>query len=321
MKKFFIAIVALAAAVACSNDDIISIDRQTIGFGNPFVENATRAAIDGSYSGTKELASFKVWGTVSSTTLSGTQNTVNIFNDVEVFGEIGDAVWGYSDQYIQYWAPSCNYNFTAIADYTTVTPGANNMPSTITYNDNTTQQGDLLLATATATTDINSTPSQSPVAFTFIHLLAKAYFTFNNTITTNSRYTFNVKDIKFLDVKKQGTYNIANNTWGSQTVEGELNFGNSESAIANGKSAESNNARTFVPATYTDSDPLTVQFTVEMLLDGTAISSVTHTKTVAREFAKNTQYNFIVDLGASNKITFTVTEIDGWDSKVDISIP
>ena len=109
MKKFFIAIVALAAAVSCSNDDIISIDRQAIGFGNPFVENSVRA----DYSDGQELTQFNVYGTVT-----GTAGTVNIFEGVPVTGTVGATEWSYAEQYAQYWIPGADYNFAAVVDAT-----------------------------------------------------------------------------------------------------------------------------------------------------------------------------------------------------------
>ena len=96
MKKFFIAIVALAAAVACSNDDIISIDRQTIGFGNPFVENAVRA----DYSDGKTLGAFTVYGTVTSKSNS---NSVALFggDGANVTGSVGATAWNCTEP--EYW--------------------------------------------------------------------------------------------------------------------------------------------------------------------------------------------------------------------------
>ena len=322
MKKLFIAMLAVAAVTACAKDEAISIDRQAIGFGNPFVENSTRAAIDSSYSGTKELTSFKVYGTVT-----GNGNTVLLYNGNEVVGKIGDAVWGCTGD-PQYWIPNCSYKFYAIADATSVSP-ADAMPTTITYNENTTTNGDLILAIVDDTTNAQATPSKgNPVKFTFSHLLSKAYFTFKKGEYDNTRYTFTVKNIKFTDAYKSGVYNIANGTWGSQNNKGELAFGNLEGNITTGNAAnglESANARQFVPATYSASNPLTISFDVVMMLDGNELSTVNYTKTFPAEndytFAKNKAYNFEVTLGDNNTITFTVQALTGWDSKTDISIP
>ena len=324
MKKLFIAMLAVAAVTACAKDEAISIDRQAIGFGNPFVENSTREATDSSYSGTKKLTSFKVYGTVT-----GNGNTVLLYNGDDVVGEIGDAVWGCTGE-AQYWVPNCSYKFYAIADATSVSP-ADAMPTTITYNENTTANGDLIFATVEDTTNDQATPSKgNPVKFTFSHLLSKAYFTFKKGEYNNNRYTFTVKNIKFADAYKSGVYNIANGTWGSQNNKGELAFGNLEGNITTVNAAnglQSANARQFVPATYTASNPLTISFDVVMMLDGKELSTVNHTKKFPAEggadytFAKNKAYNFEVTLGDNNTITFTVSALTGWDSKTDISIP
>ena len=323
MKRLFIAVFAMAALAACSKEEAVNIDRgEAIGFGNPFVDNATRAANDSSYSGTKELTSFKVYGTVT-----GNSNSVLLYNGNDVTGKIGDAVWGCTGD-PQYWIPNCSYKFYAIADATSVSP-ADAMPTTITYNENTTANGDLILAIVDDTTDAQANPSKgNPVKFTFTHLLSKAKFSFTKPPYSNTRYTFTVKNIKFVDAYKQGVYTIATGAWGSQATKGELSFGNLEGNITTGNAAaglESANERQFVPATYSVSNPLTISFDVVMMLDGKEFSTVTHTKTFPVEgeytFTKNKAYVFNTVLGDNNTITFTVEELTGWDSKTDISIP
>ena len=313
MKKTFLAILAIATFASCSKSDVVEFNQTAINFGQPFVDNATKAAIDPSYSGTKSLASFNVYGTVS-----GNRNTVNIFDGDAVTGSIGLAVWNCTEE--QYWAPSCSYAFTAIADATSVGVNANGMPTTITFNENTTAGGDVLISQATATTDVNASPSQNPVEFTFTHLLSKAKFTFTKPAYSNTRYTFKVTDIKFTNPYKQGVYNISNGTWGSQTIRtSAIDFGNLEETITTTTlSKESNYAKLLVPATYTD---LGVSFTVTTLLDGVEIGSKTYSETLSHTFNKGTAYNIIVELGENNLITFTVSELIGWDSETNITIP
>lgn len=314
MKKLFISILAIAALVSCSNDEAVNINRgEAIDFGAPFVDNATRAAIDPSYSGTKPLTSFNVYGTVT-----GNSNTINIFDGDAVTGSVGLDVWSCTEE--QYWIPSCSYKFTAIADATSVAVDANGMPTSITFNENTTAGGDVLLATATATTDADATPSQNPVAFTFEHLLSKVKFSFNKTAYNNTRYTYKITGIQFTNPYKQGVYNIANETWSNQTISNSaIDFGVGEETITTTKlSVESNYARMLVPATYTD---LGVTFTIETLLDGTSLGTKTIKETLAQTFEKGKAYNVVVDLGENNLITFTVDELTGWDSETNISIP
>lgn len=322
MKKILITLAALAALVACNKAEVIEANRQAIAFGGAFIDNATKGAIDQSYSGTKELRSFKVYGTVT-----GNGNTVVLYNGNEVVGKVGDAVWGCTGDE-QYWAPNCSYKFYAITDATSVLP-ADGMPTTITYNENTTANGDLLFATVDDTTNGEAAPSKgNPVKFTFTHLLSKARFSFTKTAYNNSRYTFSVKNIKFTDAYKQGTYTISSGSWGSQGTKGELTFGNLEGNLTSSNATtglESNLERQFVPATYSASNPLTISFDVVMMLDGKELSTVNHTKTFPAEgsytFEKNKAYDFGVVLGDNNKITFTVKELQGWDIKTDISIP
>lgn len=325
MKRIFVIFALAATLVGCAKEDIVrEAPRQAIGFGNPFIENSTRAANDSSYSSTKELTSFKVYGTVT-----GNSNSVLLYNGNDVTGKIGDAVWGCTGD-PQYWIPNCSYKFYAIADATSVSP-ADAMPTTITYNENTTANGDLMLAIVEDTTNAQAAPSKgNPVEFTFTHLLSKAKFSFTKPAYSNTRYTFTVKNIKFVDAYKQGVYTIASGTWGSQAVKGELSFGNLEGNITTGNAAEgleSANERQFVPATYTASNPLTISFDVVMMLDGKEFSTVNYTKKFPAEggadytFSKNKAYDFNVELGDNNTITFTVEELTGWDSKTDISIP
>lgn len=322
MKKILLSILALAAFASCTKDDVTSMNKEAIAFSGSHIDNSTKAANDGSYSGNKQLTSFKVYGTVT-----GNGNTISLYNGNDVTGNIGDAVWGCTGDE-QYWVPNCSYKFYAIADATSVAP-TNGLPTTITYNENTTTNGDLLFASVDDTTNDAATPSKgNPVKFTFTHLLSKAKFTFTKTAYNNSRYTYTVKNIKFTDVYRQGTYTISSGSWGSQGIKGELTFGNLEGNLTTSNATsglESVNERQFVPATYSVSNPLTISFDVVMMLDGTEISSVNQTKKFPVEgeytFAKSISYNFLVSLDDNNVITFTVEELEGWDSKTNISIP
>ena len=313
MKKLFTILAVAAAVVACQKNEIVALDKgEAIAFGNAFVENSTRAT-DPSY-GAVALTKFNVYGTVT-----GTGNgVVNIFAGDEVTGTVGNDVWTCANK--QYWTPSCSYKFTAIADATSVAVDTNGMPTSITFNENTTAGGDVLLATATATTTIDGTPSQNPVAFTFSHLLSKVKFTFTKPEYNNTRYTYKITGIQFTNPYKQGVYNIDNETWGSQDIRtSAIDFGAGEAEITTTKlSVESNYARLLVPATYTD---LGVSFTVETLLDNNSLGTQTISETLSATFEKGIAYNVVATLGDNNLITFTVEKLTGWDSETNISIP
>ena len=120
MKKAILAVLALASVVACNKSEVLEVAPQkAISFGNPFVENATKA-IDPSLTATSEnFNTFKVYGKV--TTNAG--GSTNIFNGVDVY-KTAKAVtdiastssWYYSASYVQYWLANATYDFAAVTN-------------------------------------------------------------------------------------------------------------------------------------------------------------------------------------------------------------
>lgn len=324
MKKFLFLAIAAAAMTSCSQDEVLEVaQKQAISFGNAFVGNSTRAAIDNTYSGITGLTEFNVYGTVTGT------GTAYIFKGDKVTGKIGDAKWSCDN--VQYWIPEATYNFMAIADAESVSP-SDGLPTTITYKDGTTTadavQKDLLLAELntdgirTVTTDETATPTENPVEFTFSHLLSKAKFTFTHSAyqnATGTTYTFDVKNIRFVNVKKGGTYTIATKNWEATGTGSDLLFGNLEAPIAvDALTKESANERVFVPVEYTATAPLTAKFTVETLINNTVVTSKNYTATIQCDFEAGKAYNFNVSL-SNSKIEFTVESVNGWGDKIDVT--
>lgn len=286
MKKFFIAIVALAAT-ACSNNDIISIDRQTIGFGNPFVNNSVRA----DYSAGKSLEAFTVYGTVT-----GNSNTVALFggNGASVTGKVGDNVWECDET--EYWIPSCSYAFQAVADGTiadgkiTVSVGDGNI--------------DLLYAEATATTNEKAEPTSGVnangvVPFTFTHLMSKVGFAFENG-SANTAYGYNITAVSFTGHDTTGTYTINDKAWDTTVTASAdaLDFGTGTVT------------HQIIPGRQT----LNVTVAYDIVYNGKTISSTSFTKPLEYTFAKSTSYSIVVTIPAPGKeIQFTVEKINGWD--------
>ena len=302
MKKFFIAIVALAAAVACSNDDIISIDRQAIGFGNPFVENSVRAT---DYSVPANFTQFKVYGIVK-----GTAGTVNIFADVPVTGTVG-ADWSYNEQYNQYWIPGAAYNFAAVVDATVATSNATEtigMPTTLTTTaDDNGNLNDMLYATASVASAV---ANQGVVGLTFEHMLSKVHF----TVTSNAQggYSHTVTGIKVSNFS-EGTYTIANNTWSGTATNVE--FG--EISKVTKEAAKSNASLLLVP----NAEPFKVEFTVNLYKGTTLLGTTTYADGDADEvhnaisvnsaLVKGNSYNFTIACSVGNPIKFTVANTTG----------
>ena len=199
------------------------------------------------------------------------------------------------------------------------------MPTAIAFDSN--GEKDLLIATASTSTNDAAEPGQNPVEFTFRHLLSKAFFTFKNE-AGGDNYAFEITDISVLNIHNSGVYTIgADVPWAvtGGVSSSPLSFGNAvyendDSFLKNGKSATSTNARTFIPTEYGAGNKFKVSFKANMVYKGEVIGSKTHEIEVQHTFAINSSYNFIIKLGAGSKITFTVNELEGWGEVPEIEI-
>lgn len=295
MKKFFIAIVALAAT-ACSNNDIISIDRQTIGFGNPFVENAVRA----DYSDGKTLGAFTVYGTVTSKSNS---NSVALFggNGANVTGSVGVAAWNCEET--EYWVPNCTYAFQAVADGV-----INNGAITVSVGNG---DLDLLYAEKSAETDENAAPTSGVngnkvVEFNFTHLMSKVGFSFVNG-SANNAYGYNITAVSFTGYDSKGTYTIGTGWDTALTAfDTALNFGTG------------NVTHQIIPGEQT----LNVTVAYDILYNGETMGSTSFTKSLEYTFEQSKSYSIVVTIPAPGEpIQFSVVDdlvwTDGGSTNLD----
>ena len=299
MKKIFVAILALAA-VACSNDDIISIDRQAIGFGNPFVNNSVRA----DYSAGKSLEAFTVYGTVT-----GNSNTVALFggNGANVTGSVGAAAWNCEET--EYWVPNCTYAFQAVADGV-----INNGAITVSVGNG---DLDLLYAEKTAETDENAAPTSGVngnkvVEFNFTHLMSKVGFSFENALGEDSLYGYTITSVSFTGHDTKGTYTISSGAWDSEYT-----------AAANDAALDfsaGSATHQIIPGEQT----LNVTVAYDILYNDTKISATSVTKSLTYKFAQSTNYNIAVTIPAPGQpIQFSVAETDGigaWGNGDDVDL-
>lgn len=333
MKKILLTITALAALVACSKDEIVeSQPAQAIGFSNIFIENSTRAAYDGSYKydgTTGNLTQFHVYGTVTNTAGA----TANIFNKQLV--ELKSGAWEYTP--IQYWIPDNKYNFTAIADgniegATSTTTDNYSMPTSITVAD-ASQQKDILFAKSTQDI-VGLAQGNEKVAFTFDHLMSKAKFTVQNSITTE-KYTYMVTDVKITNAASSATYDIATKGWGTPSGTYTLAFGDVVTASTESgtvaswandaiqpknDSKESNFERLLIPTQAGENTTaVTVSFDCELFYDGVSISKTNDkTATATVKLEPGHAYNFKIVLSVPGEpIQFTVTKINDWDYDIN----
>lgn len=308
MKKFFIAIAAIATAAACSQNETISLDKgEAISFGNAFVENSVRAA-DPSYSA-NDIKSFKVYGTVD-----GGQGAVVIYPGTVITKDGAEYNKAWTCPVQQYWIEGAQYKFVGIVDGkksgVTETNTVDGMPTTISYTaDGAT---DLLCQT------IDRKDDTSLVAFSFNHLLAKVNFTVKNNSKDADKYSFVVKNIAFAG-NTAGVYDVAKAAWdadkfttGSTAVGNTRTVGETEvKDIVVATTAASNELGTevlFLPGTYG------VSFIVDILYDGKLITTTNYpaTGTYEHSLEAGKAYNFIVEVAVGQTIQFSVEKQPTW---------
>lgn len=307
MKKIIFAVVAVVAMASCSKDEVIEVNREQIGFGDVFVDNATRADYS---SNNKKVNAFKVYGTVKTTAA-----TTQIFNgaDVNRDGKADGVAWTLSGTK-HYWLPGATYNFAAIVDgVATATEG---LPATIPFTvADGVDNKDLLYATATVTTNANAVPTgvnaNGVVAFEFQHLLSKLQFKIKNE--TNQNYV--VTSISVTGVAEDGIYTVGAATPWAQvgTDTTTLTFGNA--TVDGGATVAASEARQLLPVQQT----LDITITYDVMDDGDVVGELTKKgKIENKTFEANKVYVVTATL-TGTAIDFSFGTLGGWTNE-DLTI-
>lgn len=336
MKKYLFIALAAAALTSCSQDDTLDVQKEAIAFGNPFIENSTRAVDPSFGSDAVALTKFNVWGTVEGSN-NGTTSKVSIFKNDEVTGSVGNNVWDCKKT--QYWIIGAKYNFAAVVnggtDETKFTY-EDNLPTAVEFTS-TDGQTDLMYNDANAT----GATTNSPVNFVFNHMLAKAVFTVSNTTnndnTNNSNYYYKVSNIKILNPMTTGTCTFATKTWAntSKAENSVYEFGhitNSEKTVGNdintaaieihdrATKQTSHRECMLIPYNYNETNgKLNISFEVELYMEvddnaenDVLISNETKTPSVNVNFQAGYSYSFNITVGIGSPIQFTVTSNPSW---------
>ena len=344
MKKILIALCAVATLASCTKNEVLSYDQEAIGFDNAFVDNSTRSVDDPSYTNSNLFSNFQVYGYVAGAPIFGA-NGVTVANT----GTDGSVNWTYSG--VQYWIAGAIYNFSAVAPVTNAwtKTAANKDATTLSFtNDGDT---DLLYAQNAEYTAVTE-GTNGTVGFTFRHVLSKVKFSFvNKYAATNS--SIRVKNIKILDAYQNGSVvlNATTSNWSPVANSNNLilNFGNAALtetdnnatidqndkgyAFTANNTVESYNELFMIPGagatSYTvDSTQMngyTVQFTVELLVDGQEIKQYTHTIHTSFVPEPGKAYDLKAEITPESidpdhqqeEIQFTVTTITDWDNDHD----
>ena len=347
MKKVIFALAAVVALAACSQEDVIVADKgAAIGF-DTFVENSTRSVNDPSWSNAKLFENFGVYGYV--------ENAV-LFNNVEVTGSGLNGEWSYADNLTQYWITGAKYNFAAIAPkanahkdvvFSVALNGDEYVGTTVLPFTNVDGTNDLLYA-QNAQYVAGFSGQNGKVGFNFRHLLSKVKFSFENAYNA-SNATIRVKNVKMTNTWKSATATLGVNStsWGShKDATLNLDFGNAavdavdaDYAYKYDNTVETYNERLMIPGeapevTYTKKDAegnptevkenvYVVEFTVELLVNGTVVKTYPHTAYAKFTPVAGNFYDIKTQINETNidpdnkqeSIQFTVTAIKDWGTE------
>lgn len=320
MKKALVAILSLAALVACSQDSVVKTPESTaISFDNMFVENKTRAAADPSTT-TANIDEFAVWGF---------RNTADelVFSNERVYKN--DAEWTYDN--LQYWMEGKDYFFGAVSpvNHKDVTVDTQTMSKdglgTISFT-NTDGSVDLIYAEKVVYASEINPSAPEKVKLQFAHLLSRVKFSFKHNFP-NSLTTIAVKNIKINNSPANGSIDVTvdrpNWSW-NLPQNGEtlvVDFGHVENGsdfAAMDTYYESDKYRLIIPTDATRNHDITFDVVVynnHVEAQTYSISSTLKDKA----FVQGKSYNIVTEItpdnivdGGLKPIEFEVIEVEDW---------
>lgn len=317
MKKAFVAILSLAALVACSQETIVeTTDSALIGFDNAFVENKTRAAVDPSTT-TAKINEFAVWG------FRKTKDYPVFVNEVVSKG--ADGVWTYKN--LQYWLEGEDYFFGAVSpvnpEYITVNTQTMSKDGlgTISFK-NEDGSVDLLYAQDVVTAQEINPSAPEKVKLQFAHLLSRVKFSFKYNFP-NELTTVAVENIQINNSPAEGSIDVtaARQNWSwsipqnSKTVTlefGHVEGGNQFAALDT--YYESDKYRLMIPTD--ESRPLNITFDVVFYQDGKRAYVYSKESNLAKSFVQGKSYNIVAEITPKEldlkPIQFEVIEVEEW---------
>ncbi len=306
MKKIILSIMAVASLVACTNDEVVSFDKQEIAFGSAFVDNSTRAATDPSYytdgeENHKQLTEFNVYGTVKN---------VNIYNGQTVSkgNAAYGAEWSIQNATTQYWVNGASYIFDAVVGASAVTTdNATGLPTSL--NCKASEQKDMLHNRVERTGQAENNPI---VAFDFNHLLSKVKFTVQNTTAASvANYRYTISDIKLTNIITEGNYAVPAGTWTPVAIENDpKTFAIPSLTVLSNSTEECANEVLLIPGN-TVGISLNVNVQIKNGDDWETLTT-TPVENAGIALVANHAYNFKLTVGLNNEIKFSAETMDSW---------
>lgn len=321
MKKAFVAILSLAALVACSQDSVVKTPESTaISFDNMFVENKTRAAADPSTT-TANIEEFAVWG------FRGDAQEL-VFNNERVYKN-EDGAWTYD--HLQYWMEGKNYFFGAVSpvNHKDVTVDTKDMSKdglgTISFT-NTDGSVDLIYAEKVVYASEINPSAPEKVKLQFAHLLSRVKFSFKYNFP-NELTTVAVKNIKINNSPANGSIDVteARADWSWNLPQNGatmlVDFGHVENGNEFAEMDtyyESDKYRLIIPTDATRNHDITFDVVVyNNHVEAQTYSISTTLKDKA--FVQGKSYNIVTEItpdnivdGGLKPIEFDVIEVEEW---------
>lgn len=320
MKKAFVAILSLAALVACSQDSVVKTSESTaISFDNMFVENKTRAAADPSTT-TDNIDEFAVWG------FRGDAQEL-VFNNERVYK--ADDAWTYD--HLQYWMEGKDYFFGAVSpvNHENVTVDTKDMSKdglgTISFT-NTDGSVDLIYAEKVVYASEINPSAPEKVKLQFAHLLSRVKFSFKYNFP-NELTTVAVKNIKINNSPANGSIDVTVDRpyWSWNIPQNGatmlVDFGHVENGsefAAMDTYYESDKYRLIIPTDETRNHDITFDVVVyNNHVEAQTYSISTTLKDKA--FVQGKSYNIVTEItpdnivdGGLKPIEFDVIEVEEW---------
>ena len=310
MKKIlFVALAAVGLTACVQNEELAISKSNAITFDNVYVGNATKAAIDGSYTAEKgNLDHFNVWATISNT-----NGTANIFKN-EAVTKNNAGVWSYAVENTQYWIPGNDYVFVGVVDGTVASVDSYNMPLTISTS--LSGQQDVLYDTESRSYNGEAV---TPVHFNFEHLLAKVKFTAKNVMTTSdSELYYTVESIKITNADNEAVYTIADEAWAAvassaYTAEfGAVKNNNGETATLYYQNRAESNYELLVLPQENKSLNIVVNYTLRKNAWDSWTQPYEKELTATLDIEKGRAYNFVLELGNPGAPIEFDAEVKDW---------
>lgn len=305
-KSLFVLGVAVAALTGCSQSEVTDIaESSAIKFSKAFVGNPTKSAtvVDNN-----NIQSFYVYAYENDNALLTNENVY-----------LQNGLWAYDN--IKVWNNGSTYAFAAYSNGGTA-KGVGSLEN-VSYDKNA---GELKISSYTANGDDDLLASIStetladantPVAFTFKHVLSMVKFTVKSGLGNDKELVINNLTVEAGKIQNNGdlTYSTAATNWElAQSVQTYASL----SAAGLNATTETPAEAEFTVLPQTVSGGFTVTIDATITPEGDAPINKTFTATIIEDNAKwdeGNRYNYIATIKATDMdiIEFDAPQVDDWN--------